>query len=187
MTTRLTSVFLLSAFLLCFVSCSNKKAAASSASSGYRDYLGEYAYDLPAACLVWEPVQGETDEKGNPVYGIQYREIKDLDKLLASTDTKFLIYFNSRSYGENNTSVTAVVEEIAEKLAGKLTVISLDGGEFNDLLGKYQVSMLPDFVLCGSGMEAKVFQPADTTSWSMQEVIDWLASNGYNINGGKNA
>ncbi len=134
--------------------------------------------------MVWEPVAGETDEKGNPVYGVQYREIKDLDKLLASTDTKFLIYFNGRSYGESNSDVTAVVEEIAEKLAGKLTVISLDGGEFNDLLGKYQITMIPDFVLCGYGMEVKVFRPADTSSWSMQEVIEWLASNGYDIKGG---
>lgn len=184
MTTRLTSVLLLTALLLCLVSCSNKKAVSSSAPSGYRDYLGEYAYDLPAACLVWEPVQGETDEKGNPVYGIQYREIKDLDKLLACTDTKFLIYFNTLSYGENNTGITAVVEEIAEKLQGKLTVLSLDGGEFNDLLGKYQISMLPDFVLCGSGMEAKVFKPAKDDSWNMQEVIDWLKSNGYDVYGG---
>ena len=92
--------------------------------------------------MVWEPVEGETDENGNPVYGIQYREIKDLDKLLASTDIKFLIYFHSSVSGDN-VGITALVEEIAERLAGRLAVITLDASEFNDLVGKYQITLLP--------------------------------------------
>ena len=133
--------------------------------------------------MVWEPVEGETDESGNPIYGIQYREIKDLDKLLAATDTRFLIYFHSSVYGDDH-DITALVEEIAERLAGKLVIVSLDAAEFKDLVGRYQITMLPEFVLCGYGMESKVFGTAEKQTWTMQEVVDWLAQNGYNINGG---
>ncbi len=182
---RFVSAILVSCLLFSLASCSNKKTAASASSSAasYRDCLGEYAYDLPAACMVWEPVEGETDENGNPVYGIQYREIKDLDKLLASTDIKFLIYFHSSVSGDN-VGITALVEEIAERLAGRLAVITLDASEFNDLVGKYQITLLPEFVLCGSGMEAKVFGTSEKESWTMQQVVDWLAENGYSLNGG---
>ena len=95
--------------------------------------------------MVWEPVEGETDESGNPVYGIQYREIKDLDKLLASTDAVFLIYFHSSVYGDDH-GITALVEEIAERLAGKLVVVSLDAAEFKDLAGKYQIPAVSRFI-----------------------------------------
>ena len=128
--------------------------------------------------MVWEPVEGETDENGNPVYGIQYREIKDLDKLLAATDTKFLLYFHSAVYGDDY-GITAMVEEVAERLAGKLVIVSLDAAEFKDLVGKYQITMLPEFV-----MEAKIFGTTEKESWTMQEVVDWLAENGYSISGG---
>ena len=33
-------------------------------------------------------------------------------------------------------------------------------------------------------MEAKVFGTADRGSWTMQEVVDWLAENGYSLSGG---
>ena len=184
---HLAAAALISSLLLCTVSCGKKKdpAASQTASSGsgYREFLGDYAYDLPAVCMVWEPVEGETDESGNPVYGLQYREIKDLDKLLAANDTKFLLFFHSSVYGDN-VGVTAQVEEIAERLAGKLVVVSLDASEFNDVVGRYQITMLPEFVLCGGGMKAKVFGTDENKSWTMQQVADWLASNGYSLNGG---
>ena len=186
-TKRLAAAVLITAFLICTVSCGKKKDTAvsqtASSGAGYREFLGDYAYDLPAACMVWEPVEGETDESGNPVYGLQYREIKDLDKLLAANDTKFLLYFHS-SANSDNAEITALVEEIAERLAGKLAVISLDATEYNELVGRYEISMLPEFVLCGSGMKAKVFGAGDKGSGNMQQVVDWLASNGFSLNGG---
>ena len=185
-TKRLAVIILTAAFLFGFSSCGKKTGttqSSASVSAGYRDFLGDYSYDLPAVCMVWEPVEGETDESGNPVYGIQYREIKDLDKLLAATDTKFLIYFHSSVYGDDY-GITALVEEIAERLAGKLVIVSLDASEFKDLVSKYQITMLPEFVLCGYGMEAKVFGTTEKESWTMQEVVDWLAENGYSISGG---
>ena len=174
------------AFLLCLASCSGKNTAASSSASsghGYRDYLGEYAYDLPAACMVYEQVDGEKDESGNPVYGIQFRELKDLDKLLASTDTAFLLYFHATVYGEDG-GITAVVEELAERLAGKVTVVTLDAGEFNEMVGKHQITLLPEFVLHVSGKADKVFGTSERGSWTMQQVAEWLAENGYSMNGG---
>ena len=133
--------------------------------------------------MVWEPVEGEKDESGNPVYGIQYREIKDLDKLLASNDTAFLLYFHASAYGEDG-GITSVVEEIAERLAGKVTVVTLDAGQFSEMVSKYQLKLLPEFVLHRSGAEDKVFGTSDRGSWTMQEVADWLAESGYNMSGG---
>lgn len=185
-TKQFAAAVLAAAFLLGAVSCGRKDPAQSSSASsnaGYREFLGDYAYDLPAACMVWEPVEGETDENGNPIYGIQYRAIKDLDKLLSSGDTRFLLYFHSSVYGDN-VGITALVEEIAERLAGKLVVISLDASEYNELVGKYQISLLPEFVLCGGGIDGKVFGTKEHGSWTMQEVVDWLAENGFSFNGG---
>jgi len=185
-TRKIAAAVLTAAFLLCLSSCGGKNGAASappSAGPGFRDYLGEYAYDLPAACMVYEQVEGETDESGNPVYGIQYREIKDLDKLLASKDTAFLLYFHASVYGEDG-GITAVVEELAERLAGKVTVVTLDAGEFSELVGKHEIKMLPEFVLHKTGEQDKVFGTSDRESWTMQQVADWLAENGYSMNGG---
>ena len=121
-TRRIAAIILLIAFLLGSASCGKKGGTVQSSASsgtGYRECLGEFAYDLPAVCMVWEPVEGETDESGNPVYGIQYREIKDLDKLLASTDAVFLIYFHSAVYGDDH-GITALVEEIPSALPESL-------------------------------------------------------------------
>lgn len=184
-TKEIAAAVLTAAFLLSAASCGVKNGTAASASSGpgFRDYLGEYAYDLPAACMVYEQVEGEKDEAGNPVYGIQYREIKDLDKLLASNDTAFLLYFHASVYGEDG-GITAVVEELAEKLAGKLTVVTLDAGEFSEMVGKHEIKLLPEFVLHKNGEPDKVFGTSQRGSWTMQQVADWLAENGYSMNGG---
>ena len=185
-TRKTAAAVLCAAFLLCMASCSGKNGNASTTASsgpGFRDFLGDFAYDLPAACMVYEQVEGEKDESGNPVYGIQYREIKDLDKLLASTDTAFLLYFHASVYGEDG-GITAVVEELAERLSGKITVVTLDAGEFSDMVGKHNITLLPEFVLHVSGQADKVFGTSGRGSWTMQQVADWLAENGYSMNGG---
>ena len=81
------------------------------------DYLGEYDYDAPAVCMVYEPVEGEFDEEGNALYGIQYREVTDLDGLLKVPDTTFLLYFYN-SLDSSGWAITAVVEDIAEAEEG---------------------------------------------------------------------
>lgn len=184
---RFSAILVIAALALCFASCNGKKqggsAPSASSSAGYYEFLGEYAYDLPVTCMVYEPVEGETDENGRPFYGVQYREIKDLDKLLASSDVKFLLYFHS-SANSDVAGITAAVEEIAEGLAGKILVISLDAAEVNDLVAKYEITMLPEFVLCGNGIQSQVFGASAREKWTMQEVVDWLASNGYSLKGG---
>ena len=93
--------------MLC--SCSSKQ---QSTSDRLKDYLGDYSYSENAVCMVYEPVEGETDDNGNPFYGIQYREITDLNGLLVSGNT-LVIYFYS-SMDTRGSEITAAVEDPAD-------------------------------------------------------------------------
>lgn len=152
--------------------CSEKPEAGSFADR----YLGDYSYDSPAVCMVYEPVEDEADDAGNPFYGIQYREIKDLDGLLHS-GTTILIYFYS-SMSTDTGAITASVEDIAQVYNGTLTVIMLDAMEYRDLISKYDINAVPEFVLKKSGQEDKVFEAASYEYWTISDVLSWLKSNG---------
>ena len=109
--------------VLSFILCAVLACSCASAAK-VEDYLGEYDYEAPAICMVYEPVEGEFDEEGNALYGIQYREVTDLEGLLKVPDTTFLLYFYN-SLDSTAWTVTAVVEDIAEAEEGKLVVVAL--------------------------------------------------------------
>ena len=92
--------------MLC--SCSKEQSNTDVLS----DYLGDYSYSDPAVCMVYEPVEDEFDDNGKPFYGIQYREVKDLDGLLVSGNT-LLLYFYS-SMDSRSGIMTASVEDVAQ-------------------------------------------------------------------------
>ena len=52
------------------------------------------------------------------------------------------------------------------------------------MVGKYEIKLLPEFVLHASGKQDTVFGASERGSWTMQDVADWLAQNGYSMNGG---
>ena len=159
---------LLTAALLC--SCAN--------NAKVEDYLGEYDYEAPAICMVYEPVEGEIDEDGNALYGIQYREITDLASLLKVPDTTFLVYFYN-SLDSSGWQITAVVEDIAEAQNGKLTVIALDQSQYTDLTSQFNIHSVPDFALVRNSAEVSVFGSSDYEQWGAAEVVMWLDANGY--------
>lgn len=165
------------------VACKSGKSS-SSASYGigaaYYEDLGSFAYDTDASCLVYEPVEGETDDSGKALYGVQYREITDLDALLSRTDINILIYFYS-SMSSDSAGITAAVEDIAEKLSGSCVVIAIDSMEHTDLTGKYEIKAVPDFVLLKNGAEASVFGSGNYSSWEVADVTAWLTQNGLAI------
>ena len=157
--------------LLC--SCSKKT---DETGNGLEKYLGDYSYSDPAICMVYEPVEGEDDGNGNPLYGIQYRKITDLEGILASGNT-MLIYFYS-SMNNDSGAITAAVEDLAQAYNGRLSVLMLDAMEYPDMMGKYDIEAVPDFVLKKAGQADKVFDSVSYEYWTLNDVIDWLAANG---------
>lgn len=157
--------------ILC--SCSKKT---NETGNGIEKYLGDYSYSDPAICMVYEPVEGEDDGNGNPLYGIQYRKITDLDGILASGNT-MLIYFYS-SMNNDSGAITAAVEDLAQAYNGRLSVLMLDAMEYPDMMGKYDIEAVPEFVLKKAGQADKVFDSVSYEYWTLNDVIDWLAANG---------
>ena len=139
-------------------------------------YLGDYSYSDPAVCMVYERVEDEIDDDGNPLYGIQYRKVTDLDGLKASGIT-LLIYFYS-SMDNGSAMVTASVEDLALSYNGKLTVIMLDAMEYKDLMDKYEIEAVPEFVLIKKGQADKVFGGMSREYWTVNDVLSWLQENG---------
>ena len=139
-------------------------------------YLGDYSYSDPAVCMVYERVEDETDDDGNPLYGIQYRKVTDLDGLKASGITLLIYFFCSMDNG--SAMVTASVEDMALSYNGKLTVLMLDAMEYKDLMDKYEIEAVPEFVLIKKGQADKVFGGMSREYWTVNDVLSWLQENG---------
>jgi len=160
----------LSVVLLC--SCSGKK----NNDKVLNEYIGDYSYSDPAVCMVYEPVEDEFDEDGKPYYGIQYREVTDLDGLLSSGKTLLLYFYSSMDSGSG--TMTAAVEDVAQVYYGKMYVIMLDGMIYRSLLEKYDINALPEFVLIRPGQEDKIFNSASYGYWTIDDVVSWLYGEG---------
>ena len=139
-------------------------------------YLGDYSYTESAVCMVYEPVEGEFDDEGKPYYGIQYREIKDLEGLLSSGSV-IMIYFYS-SMSNDTSAITALVEDMAQNYSGRLTVVMLDAMEYRTYMDKYEIEAVPEFVLIKPGQQDQVFGSLKYDYWTMSDVLVWLQSNG---------
>ena len=172
---RFLSAVLSAVLLLAFLCGCSKNG---DSAGGVKEYLGDYSYSAPAICMVYEPVEGETDDKGEPFYGIQYREITDLNGFLISGNT-LLLYFYS-SMDTRGAEITAAVEDLAQIYNGRLSVLMLDAVEYKDLLEKYDINAVPEFVLVKEGQSGSVFGSGSYDYWTMNDVVLWLKSNGIN-------
>lgn len=152
--------------------CSCSKAG----DNAVYQYLGDYSYSAPAVCMVYEAVEGEFDDSGNPYFGIQYREVKDLNGLLTSGNT-IMIYFYS-SMSSEAAAVTAAIEDLAQSYQGRVTVVMLDAIVYREIIEKYNIEAVPEFVLIKAGQEDKVFNSAASEYWTVSDVVLWLQSNG---------
>ena len=170
---RYLSLVLAALISLVFLGACSKKPEAGGIADRY---LGDYSYDSSAVCMVYEPVEDEVDDEGKPYYGIQYREIKDLDGLMHSGTTIFIYFYSSMS--TDTGAITASVEDVAQVYNGTMTVIMLDAMEYRELISKYDINAVPEFVLIKSGQEDKVFEAATYEHWSISDVLSWLKSNG---------
>lgn len=167
----LTLLLAIAVSLSLFCGCSKSKE-----ENPLMAYLGDYSYSDPAVCMVYERVEDETDENGNPVYGIQYRKVTDLDGLKASGTTLLMYFYSSMDNG--SAMVTAAVEDMALSYNGKLTVLMLDAMEYKDLMDKYEIEAVPEFVLIKKGQADKVFDGSSREYWTINDVLSWLQENG---------
>lgn len=167
----LTLFIAISALLVFLCGCSTPKE-----KNPLMEYLGDYSYSDPAICMVYEPIEDEKDDDGNQLYGIQYRKVTDLDGLKAS-GCPLLIYFYS-SMDNGTAMVTAAVEDIAVNYNGKLTILMLDAMEYKDMMDKYEIEAVPEFVLIKKGEADKVFGGTSREYWTINDVLSWLQENG---------
>ena len=170
---RYLSILLATVLCLVFLGSCSKAQNTDRTLDGY---IGDYSYSDPAVCMVYEPVEDEFDDNGNPFYGIQYRKVTDLDGLLVSGNT-LLLYFYS-SMDSRSGAITAAVEDIAQLYNGKMHVIMLDGMEYRELLEKYDIKAVPEFVLIRPGEADSVFDSVSYGYWTVNDVIIWLQDNG---------
>ena len=135
--------------------------------------LGDYDYESSLTAFVYEPVADEEE------YGIQYREVTDMEKLLSS-DFPVLIYFHS-SLSPDTNGITAGAEDIAQCTWGNCLVIMADVLEENDLANRFGVEKVPEFVLVRSGNEISSFQGYNYEVWTMSDVASWVSGQGIRV------
>ena len=67
---------------------------------------------------------------------------------------------------------------MAYEYNGKLTILMLDSLENKNLMDKYEIEAVPDFVLIRSGKTDEKFGTTSYESWTIGDVISWLQEKG---------
>ena len=155
-----------------------KPATETTSADAVSQYLGDYCYSNDEAALVYEGIEGELDEDGNLLMGIQYREISDLDGLLHQTQKPVLLYFYS-SQASDTSGMTALAEDLAQTLSGRLLTVSVDALSHQDLAGEYEIVSLPEFILIEGGKVKDNFNSSEYGYWDARDVVEWISSCGY--------
>ena len=167
-------ILLLSLCLVLMPSCSSKTVESSSGkTTDVYKFLGEYAYDSPLVAFVYEPVEGEDEP------GIQYRKVSDIDGLLGSGVT-LLLYFTS-SLSTDMDGITAGAEDIAQNTWGRVIVIMIDVLENKELVSRYDIEQVPEFVIVRSSGEISRFEGYNHDIWTIDDVAAWLRDNGIEV------
>ena len=141
-------------------------------------YLGDYCYTGDEAALVYEKIEDDLDENGNPFYGIQYREIRELQDLLHQKAFPVLIYFYS-SQASDTEGMTAAAEDLAQTLSGKVLTVSIDALSHRDIAGDFEIEALPEFVLVEEGRLKSSFKSSEYGYWDINDVVRWITDSGY--------
>ena len=139
----------------------------------FYSYLGGYSYDAPVTAFVYESVAGEEE------YGIQYREVTDLEGLLASDDTVMIYMYDSLS--QAGYGITAGAEDIAQCTWDDMLVVMVDVQQNIDLATKYGVDKVPEFIIVRSGSEVSRFAGYNYEEWTMSDVAVWVSSCGIRV------
>lgn len=191
--TKICSMVLLLILSMCVclfcAGCSTKTDPASAAEIGTVDgsdltagtfddsellgFLGDYSYDSPIIAMVIEQMEGEA------FYGVQYREVLDLNGIVTQNDIPVCLYFYT-TLSNDCSSVTAWVEDMAQAYDGKVLFVSVNAMECQDIVSAYQIEYLPEFVLISNGARISTFEGYNYEAWTASDVMYWLSENGIN-------
>ena len=129
--------------------------------------------DEPIIAMVIEQMEGEA------FYGVQYREVLDLNGIVTQNDIPVCLYFYT-TLSNDCSSVTAWVEDMAQAYDGKVLFVSVNAMECQDIVSAYQIEYLPEFVLISNGARISTFEGYNYEAWTASDVMYWLSENGIN-------
>lgn len=149
----------------------------SSCTKKLKDCIGNINYSSPAICMCYEEVPGEYDDAGDAVKGIVYREVTDLNGIMKQKELPVLMYFYTTA-NSNAAGITAGVEDLAERLNGRVVVVAVDASANRPLNTELNVTAVPEFVLMRDGAKVSAFDSGSKVNWTVADVSAWLSSNG---------
>jgi thioredoxin-like negative regulator of GroEL len=83
------------------------------------------------------------------------------------------VYFYT-SLHTDNVGTKAQVEQIAEDLQGKVTVVSIIVFQEADIAEHYEIVTVPEFVILRDGLIDDRFDSAGRGTWTEDVLIDWV-------------
>lgn len=140
-------------------------------NESYSKYIGEIAYDASIYAMCMEKIEDEEEP------GIVYREVTDFNSVINTADKPVLLYFFS-SNSIDSAGVTAGVEDIAQKLDGRLLVIGIDIMQHRDIVTRFNVMAVPDFVLVDHTSLKSGFNSINYDYWTTTDVYNWIIEQG---------
>ncbi len=174
MSCRKNIVSILLLINIVFVSLFGTSCSSKAEDSRIRKYLGQYSYDASISALVFEQVEGE--EEG--FYGIQYRDVTDLDGLLKQDDVAVCLFFYSSTV-TSTSGITPGVEDLAQTLTGRVIFVAIDAFQEAGLSTGYEVEAYPEFILIKGGTRISTFGSSMYDYWDIDDVAAWMNRNGY--------
>lgn len=165
--TRKTTAVLIALLVIAMtaVSCKNEDG------KSWEKYIGEISYDSSIFAMRMENIEDEEEP------GIVYREVNDINSVINNIDIPVMLYFFS-SNSVDSAGVTAGVEDIAQKLDGKILVIGIDIMQHRDIVTRYDVSYVPDFVIVDHMVRKSNFNSINYDYWTTTDVYNWIIEQG---------
>lgn len=168
---------------ICLAGCGGSSSSSSSSSApsspssvdvqSVYEYLGDFDYEASTVALVYEPVEDEDE------YGIQYRIVKDIDGILNGSVPVMMYFYSSLS--RDSYGVTAGVEDIAQCTWGEMLVVMVDVLDNDELISRYEIGRVPEFVIVKGGSELSRFEGYNYEVWTMNDVALWVSSCGIRV------
>lgn len=146
--------------------CSSKKEDTQT----YMSYIGDECYDSDQMVMLIENIEDEEEP------GVIYRDVTDINALLKQKEIPMCVFF----YSSNTTDkfgVFAGVEDIAQRLDGRVLIVGVDIMTHRELVDEYGLVAVPDFVLIKDGVLKDNFEASTYDYWTMTDVYNWLILN----------
>jgi thiol-disulfide isomerase/thioredoxin len=157
------------AIVMAALSGACSSSAKETEAAGYQSYLGNEVYDSDVYAMCVEKIEDEEEP------GVIYREVTDLE-ILKTSDIPVMIYFFT-SASTDRAGITAGVEDIAQRLDGRVLVVGINVMTHRDVAQEYEAAYVPEFVLLKKGEVTDKFDAFERDYWTAMDVYNWLVLN----------